>query len=445
MKGTLALWYEPVATAGDEQPGAKSHSNGTAPMRRRLERILERFGISSPELDEPPPTEDGDHRVELELHANLWRDLPSGTNFLDLGLMFRRAEHMSRFYLYVPATLSTSCFQDLGGILRSGVTPNAVFNDVVTPGPERDNSYSVSRGSETFIVHKLRESDWELEQLNDPLFGNGTRFVFTEELCVRMAASPDRQYVRFRIRLVDDAATTFSSDLIARDRAFASSAGRLELTEFRLNERRSFPRSFAGRAARGRFKIKVIHYFLIRDLEHQLVVQSAPFEKVRRLESALWGDYVADAYGPVNERSTKKLTERLVIYHWKAKPKRDASEIEDFVAFASFRTTSTSLLYYAFVIVLLGAAGSALAALSGELVGNWLASDAWTPRLSRPSSWSVGVTVWALLLSLFSSAIAFLAYGPVILSGIRRAARWFRSITAPAHGYIARLTDKRAL
>lgn len=79
--------------------------------------------------------------------ANLWRDLRSGTNFLDLGFMLRRVEHMSRFYLYVPATPTAAHFQDLGAILRSGVTPNAVFTDVVTLGQERDASHSVSRGS----------------------------------------------------------------------------------------------------------------------------------------------------------------------------------------------------------------------------------------------------------------------------------------------------------
>lgn len=421
MKGTLALWYEPAESGKPDRPA----------------KVAWRFKAAASTANETP-------RVELELHANLWRDLPSGTNFLDLGLMLRCVEHMSRFYLYIPATLSPASFQDLG-VLRSGVTPNAVFNDVVSLGPERDSSYGVTRGGETFTVHMLRDSDWELEPLNDPLFGDGTRIVFTEALCKRMATSTGRHYVRFRIRLVDAAATTFSSDLIARDRAFASSAGRLELTEFRLNERRSYPRSFAGRAACGPFKITTIHYFLIRDLEHQLVVQSAPFEKVRRLESALWRDYVADAYGPANERSTKRLTERLVIYHWKAKPKPSETEIADFVAFASFRTTSSSLLYYAFVIVLLGAAGSALAALSGELVNNWLPSIAWMPQLAPPRGWSAEVKTWSLLLTTLFLLIAALAYGPVISVGIRRAVRWFWALTAPARDRIVRLAGKKVL
>lgn len=46
MNGTLAIWYEPLVG-----PGVPVHS---------------------------PP--------KLELHFNLWRDLPSRTHFLDVGM-----------------------------------------------------------------------------------------------------------------------------------------------------------------------------------------------------------------------------------------------------------------------------------------------------------------------------------------------------------------------
>lgn len=386
MKGTLALWYEPADPA-------------------------------RPEL-----------RVELEVHANLWRDLPSRANFLDLGLLFKGVENMTRFYLYVPARLTAEHLEDLSGVLRSGVTANAVFNDVVRFGAERDGGYDLERAADPITVLQIGAGDTEFETLNDPLFGDGTRIAFNEQLCRRLPAGSSRSYVRFRIRLVDDAAATFSSEITARDLAFASSAGRLELTEFRLNERRSFPASFADRADVGRFMITRIHYFLIRDLEHQLVVQHAPFEKVRRLETALWADYVASAYGSAEELTTR-LANRLVIYHWKSKPKDDEKEIADFISFASFRTTSTSLLFYAFVIVLLGAAGSVLAALLGELLSNWFSATAATRLFGPWGSWSVATKTWSVLLVGLLAAIAALAYLPAARAGARFRAAVRRSGT----------------
>jgi hypothetical protein len=222
-----------------------------------------------------------------------------------------------------------------------------------------------------------------------------------------MGTGAGKRYLRIRIKLVGDAATTFSSEVVARDRAFASSAGRLELTEFRLNERRSYPTAIAERADLGRFLITTIHYFLIRDLEHQLVVQHAPFEKVRRLEAALWSDYVADAYGADKE----SVADRLVIYHWKARPKEGREGIGDFIAFASFRTTSTSLAFYAFMIVLLGAAGSIMAALLGDLLSDMAGPP--NPAGRFPwSTWADTTNGELLALMALSALIAVIAYWP---------------------------------
>ena len=380
MKGTLALWYEPAAGVDIKTP-----------------------------------------RVQLELHANLWRDLPSDSNFLDLGLLLGDVSGLTRFYLYVPATITIDDLVDLSPVLRLGVTANAVFNDVVALGPEVDGSYEIGRGADTTTVYRIRQGDIEVERTDDALIGNGTRIVFTGSLCSRMQSGAGKRYLRLRIKLAGDAATTFSSEVVARDRAFASSAGRLELTEFRLNERRSYPASFAARADAGRFRIATIHYFLIRDLEHQLVVQHAPFEKVRRLEAALWSDYVADAYGADKDQ----IADRLVIYHWKAKPKHGKEEIGDFIAFASFRTTSTSLAFYAFMIVLLGAAGSVLAALLGDALAAMVGGADPAGRHFW-SSWKDTTRGELILFPALIGLIATIAFWPSVRELFRR--RWPKRI-----------------
>lgn len=369
MKGTLALWYEPAvgeASAGDAAAG-----------------------------------------VELELHANLWRDLPSRTNFLDLGLLFGEVDRLSRFYLYVPARLSIDDVTDLSPVLRLGVTANAVFNDVVALGAEGEGSYEIRRGEEVTTIYRIGRDDIELERADDPLIGNGTRIVFKASLCSRMRIGTGKRYLRLRIVFDGDAATTFSSEVVARDRAFASSAGRLELTEFRLNERRSYPAAITERADLGRFRLRTVHYFLIRDIEHQLVVQHAPFEKVRRLETALWSDYVADAYGA----DTERVADRLVIYHWKVKARDGRDDVGDFIAFASFRTTTTSLTFYAFMIVLLGAAGSVLATLLADLAARLVGPA--DPKGHLPwSGWPTGSKGQLLGFATLAALIAAIAYWP---------------------------------
>ena len=392
MKGTLALWYEPTPSL------SASHE-----------------------------------AVRVELHLNLWRDLPSGVNFLDIGLLLENTEAMSRFYLYMPAQLNSTQIGDLSGILRS--TANAVFNDVVELGAEADDQYQIIRSGKTDTVFKIRDEDLELVGDEDPVFGTGTRITFRESLVERMNAVEGRRYVRFRIQLTGAARNTFSSEVQARDRYFLSSAGVLEVTEFRLNERRSYPASIAKRVEPGAFLVTRVHYFLIRDLEHQLISQHARFEKIRRLEAELWLEYLASAYPHGEDGLTAKLAERLVIYHWKESGKTDDLRVMrgvgDFVAFASFRRTSSSLQLYAIMIVLLGAAGSLAAAIGTSIIASWL-SDA--PVSVAPVADVTLAAEWRLLLFLAIIIIlailapALRAWGRTVLDLLRKR---FRSSRIP--------------
>jgi len=375
MKGTLALWYEPALPRSEDR----------GPVR-------------------------------VELHLNLWRDLPSGVNFLDIGLLLEDVEDMSRFYLYVPARLERTQIDDLYGILRS--TADAVFNDVVELGAEGDDRYGITRSGRADTVFRIREEDLELFHDEDAVFGTGTRITFREGLVERMRAAAGSKYLRFRIHLTGAARNTFSSEVLARDKVFVSSSGVLEVTEFRLNERRSFPASIARRKDPGRFLVTRIHYFLIRDLEHQLISQHARFEKIRRMEAELWLKYLASAYPDGEDGLTTELAERLVIYHWKERAKKQAGNDEpdgigDFVAFASFRRSTSSLPAYAVMIVLLGAAGSLLAAAGTKVLASWL-SD---PNVAGRGAADLEPTAEVRLLIALAVIVALVVFAPAIRSG----------------------------
>jgi hypothetical protein len=206
--------------------------------------------------------------------------------------------------------------------------------------------------------------------------------------------------MRLRIVLRGRSQALFTEELTARDRIFVSSAHRLELTELRLNEHRSFPPSIAQNAQKNAFKIKRVHYFLIRELGHALVTQHPPLRKVRRLEANLWASYlrgraVTDREVPAEE----KLASRMVIYHWRADATTE-SPINDFTAFASFQTNATGLLFYLIAITLLGAIGGALSDWGEGQFGLKTSFWIWTVAL-----FVLWLLAWSGVWSRFESAL----------------------------------------
>ncbi|TIP31018.1 MAG: hypothetical protein E5X90_12490, partial [Mesorhizobium sp.] len=172
-----------------------------------------------------------------------------------------------------------------------GQTLDAVFNMVVEIGRKTDLGYETTANGESFVtVHKVKVGeDLVLEPVEDGLKGPGSTITFTETICKRLrAAGSGPQYVRLRLHLTGKSKSLFTQEIIGQEKVFVSSSQRLELTELRLNEQRSFPHSIAKRASANAFTIVRVHYFLIRELGHALVTQHAPLRKVRRLEAKLW-------------------------------------------------------------------------------------------------------------------------------------------------------------
>jgi len=327
MNGTLAIWYEP-----DE------YNHSTAPVDR----------------DPQQPN--------LEIHFNLWRDNPSKTNFLDIGLRLSEIQLVKRIYLYFPISLQLNQFQDLSAVMAYGQTLDAVFNMVVEVGSKTDLRYETTTNGEPFVtVHKVNVGeDLILTPVEDGLKGPGSTITLAEAMCTRLRdAGPGPQYIRLRLHLAGKTQSLFTQEIIGQEKVFVSSSQRLELTELRLNEQRSFPHSIAKRASANAFKIVRVHYFLIRELGHALVTQHAPLRKVRRLEAKLWASYLRGREIAARDAAEEeRLLSRLIIYHWREGSKEDP--IQDFTAFASFQASTPGLLFYMIGVILLGAIGSAL-------------------------------------------------------------------------------------
>ena len=354
MNGTLALWYEP------HEPGA----NRAVPR--------------------------------LSLHVNVWKDISEAHNFLDLGFQFSGAADLGRFNLFFPVLFEVERISDLSRIMKYSKTLSAVFNDVVEVAESGDRFFKTEIDeSRHFTIHHIEDGDLVIEPVQMEDGGRGSTLQFTDALCQRLRERPDDDhYLRVRFVLDGDRSALFSTEVRAGDWRFASASKVLELNEFRLNERRSFPREIT-RASRDKFlNIRSIHYFLVRDVERQIVLQFPEARKVRQLEAALWAPYL-DARPGIRDPKVAKALPRLMIYHWRElAPKASESPsrrwfsrtpapeelgLEDFITFASFRRAKPNHLVYAVAIVILGALGSVAASLPAAPGFETLTWLAWIP------------------------------------------------------------------
>ncbi|UVF19002.1 hypothetical protein HPT29_021450 [Microvirga terrae] len=312
MKGSLAVWYEPLHI-GDVK-------------------------------GRPP---------EVELHFNLWRDLNIEVNFFDVGILFKDVQDLKEFSFFLPIELELSDIEDLFPKMSEGETLNAVFNDVVEI-MRNDGSHIITttRNGPFHTLHRVEPiADFTLKAINIDSERRGAVVVLSREFCQRIRGMPGDHYIRLRFRLEKKKGELFSSYFAPEDAPLLSSFGLIEITEFRLNERRSYPKAIVSLSNAGSPRLSAIHYFLVRDLRYELVASHTDFRKVRRLEADLWQHYINDL--PANAGN------RMVIYHWKADGK-DGKGIEDFVALANFRVPQPNLPIYLVLLLVFGALGGVL-------------------------------------------------------------------------------------
>ena len=315
----------------------------------------------------------------LDLHFNMWLDLPgTDSDVLDVGILFKEARQIEQLNLFLPALISREAIIDLSDVLHHDQTLSAVFNSMLSVGTDRIIEGQINRRFEVrdskdkislFVVCLDLQSDLDVEQLQ----GNeGTIIRFTKNMFLGINEVGGTHYVRFRIKLREDLRTLFRNASNPHDRMFLSGFHSTDVIEFRVNERRNFG-DFLRKIKMEFPKIEAIHYFLVRDISTELVQSHADFRKMRRLEPKLWDSYL-------RELGTS-APEKWIIYHWKEGGTPGAN-VEDFIALTFFTKPRYHLLTYLTVIVLLGAAGSALQAYWTLLVksaANLKEDSIWIP------------------------------------------------------------------
>ncbi|OAG75632.1 hypothetical protein Amal_03185 [Acetobacter malorum] len=332
MYGTLGLWYEPCAKEETDQNGK----------------------VFSP---------------CAEIHVNLWRDVAYKFNFFDFGMLIENIENLDKIFLYIPTLVKKEQICDLGKSLKEGDTLNAVFNDVYNINKEFDGYFLVSKAGSSNIGKKII---YEINvdnciELSEVSIGGGSRGTILSISCkfIKFMKESDvkdhnniKKYIRLRIFLDKNSKNIFTSDDKSSDIGFSISQNLTEVTEFRFNERRSYPpdvlkRSFSGK----QFNIKSIYYFLIRNKGYTLKSQHQNFKKIRFLEPGIWDIYASCGN---TKRKILRLNQSMMIYQWRMSAVEGSDGIEDFTAYASFERSRLKFISYIVVLLAFGGVGGAV-------------------------------------------------------------------------------------
>ena len=254
-------------------------------------------------------------------------------------------------------------------VLKDADTLNAVFNEVATVVREDDDHFVIRNqgGSERF-VHSVRPGkDVTVHRINVPGRGQGTVIALTSGLCTRIrnGAGGTEHYVRLRILLKEAARNLFTTEDTASGVGLTLTQDVLETTEFRLNERRSYPPAILQRATDGRVNLQSVHYFLIRSKDFQLGSQHQNFRKVRYLEHDIWTGYLAAGQTARRLPFGRRPGARgMVIYQWRDVAVNTDKGLDDFIAYASFRTAQPKIIAYVIAVLAIGVVGSAILNIS---------------------------------------------------------------------------------
>lgn len=330
MNGTLALWYQ-SRTQGPPQ-SEPSRRSGNAPS--------------------------------VQLHVNLWRDIDKDFNFLDVGFLLEDVSDLDRLNLYIPGPIDCASIYDLSNALKDADTLNAVFNQVAVIQHHADQHFIVATDSDKQrVIHHVEPSrDLAINPVTVPGRGHGTIVALNTAFCDRIrdpAYSAHEHYIRLRVFLRGEARNLFTTEESAPGVGLSLTQDVLETTEFRLNERRSFPPPILQNSMQGQVRLKSVYYFLIRSKNHQLGSQHQNFRKVRNLEPDIWTSYLQVGQPAAPRWGRRPRADGMIIYQWREIDQAD-KPLDDFIAYAGFRRVQAKIPAYVVAILAIGGVGSAL-------------------------------------------------------------------------------------
>jgi hypothetical protein len=308
--------------------------------------------------------------ARLNVHFNYWH-IRSQKNaektpadFFDVGIMAYGCSTLLRIRLYIPMAFASSSVEDLGHLFSDPGVASGIFNESLSATTaSNSNHIKLQRGSATYsrvYVFTKNGSGILPTELSFTPDGEGTFVDICQPAIANGSvglASTDSLYFRLRVRVAEPKSNPFSRTIKPADSWLLSSFDFTEFLDFRLNEARNLPVTITQQMWPGGQRMVATHPisrvdFLVVVGEAADVAAGVESNKKRLLESELWDAYTKTAMG-----CAQKLSDGMVIYHWKKVATNPSPDVEDFSAFIKLkirRSGSSLVRRYLLVVALIG-------------------------------------------------------------------------------------------
>lgn len=306
----------------------------------------------------------------ITLHINFWLLNHGELAYLDIGVKFPKTGLGDAIHFYFPFEQSSFALVPTLGktVCESDDLLSSVFNSDIKitrklPDASKLIKFNDSNTLQFFTelpqysADKAVAGGLEIKEVEESGGTAGCQLTFPKTLFEKVVTDG---YFRFRLVLQKSALTEISRAYQASDRAFTNHFEKMEMVDFRVNEKRNLP-SHVKRALNKSPSLKRVDFFLIRDASSEFKMSHADYHRCRLLEIDAWNKYLEDG----QPEETKVLPQQMLIYHWKEdKTEKDNKYIDHFAAFAKFSRWSIrkrELSAAALSVILLGGIGSFLA------------------------------------------------------------------------------------
>jgi hypothetical protein len=272
------------------------------------------------------------------IHINLW-NLESNECTLDLGFYLKQEQELE---IFIPFKIGSDSIQDLQPkMFKDHDLIRSIFNRHVSVSSNSSQSFCTIKMQNPTKEFDICESDIQISEEEN----NFSRI----KLKSKDISSNHEIYLRIRLKL-NEHIKEIIKEHIRKDYFLNPFKECITYIDFRINEIRFAKGKIYSELMEKSIIIENIHYFVVKKIDHALVIESPASVRSRLLgEEDIWLNYL--------EKSShnEKITESLVAYHWKEIENKEERKHYGFLAgFEYKKSEKLKIFFYLAIIVFIG-------------------------------------------------------------------------------------------
>lgn len=304
---------------------------------------------------------------EFDVHINLW-DIPSEdelsiTPFIDFGIKIAKFNDIQDITFTIPFSINKSELSDLSYVLK-GDEAQLIFNDITYKYEETPKKYKgITNGTEKMIFLPIKSAlsgDYMscVEECDTVSGTYGIRIGLDKYNWI----PSDTTAVYFRFRIESPKVQETLLDTLKEKNYYLESAFvERQVIDIKFNDARNIDRNIITWYETEGFtfaNFESIHLFVMVPSSYEITIWDN-FSECRKLENSVWNSYLE------NKISTKNV----MAYHWKKKAS-NSNNLDEFTQLIKIEHRATNwkiISIYCLIVILLGALGSGVCNLFGNL------------------------------------------------------------------------------